>query len=108
MRKTDQYVVNALQLTYNHGISNYVGGVYDIVLGLLGCLGCACLWLFSCAMRNRSTKEYLVAKQRRPAEPKLGPVFVTLMEHPHRRSDAKLPEWRPLELPSAVQDRSSR
>ena len=103
--RMDRYVANTLRVSYEYGISNYVRGVYSIVVGLLGLVGCIGIGVARLTMLNRSAKEYLIAKKRRPPDQLIGPVFVTLMEHPHKRSDAKLPEWRPLELPSVLQDR---
>ena len=104
-KRIDPYVSKALHVAYKRGIADYIVGVYQIVVGTAGLIGCLLVWIARHAMLNRSTKEYLTAKKQVPPKQVRGPIFVTLAEHPHKRSDLKLPEWRPLETPSMLQDR---
>ena len=104
-KRMDPDMSKALHVAYKRGIADYVVGVYQIVVGLAGLLGCILIWIARRAMLNRSAKDYLVAKKQLPPQQERGPIFVTLAEHPHKRTDLQLPEWRPLETPSTLQDR---
>ena len=103
--RMDPYVSKTLRVAYKRGIADYAVGVYQIVVGTAGLIGCLLVWIARHAMLNRSAKDYLIAKKQLPPKQERGPIFVTLAEHPHKRTDLKLPEWRPLETPSTLQDR---
>ena len=106
MRMSDPYVSKQLHTAYRHGIADYLMGVYQIVVGLAGLVGLATVFVARYAM-NRSAKKYLIAKKRLPVEHPVGPVFAMRAEHPHKRSDLQLPEWKPIETPSTLQDRGA-
>lgn len=101
---TDPYVKKNLGRIYKKGVAPCAVGVYQILVGFIGLTGMGLIWIARLAM-NRSIRPYLEAKKRIPIAPAKGPVFIGQAEHPHKRSDAVLPEWRPIETPSTLQRR---
>jgi hypothetical protein len=105
-KRIDPYVSNQLRALWQSGIAKHVSGVYEIVIAVVGMFGLLLVWTARFAMRNRSITRYLTRKGQLPPAQLPGPVFVTRALHPHRRSDLQLPEWRPIDTPSEVQDRT--
>ncbi len=106
--RNHSYITRRLHETVKHGIAPCTVGVYQILVGLVGLFGLLLTWIARQAM-NRSIKPYLQAKKRIPPTRIVGPVFVSRALHPHgTRTDAQLPEWKPIERPSTLQDRGGR
>lgn len=101
------YVVNRLRFLNEHGISKCLLGGCQIALALVELLGILVVKTTRFVMKRKTVTAYLVAKKIVPETPKIGPVFVTMATHPHKRSDTRLPEWREIESPSRIGERDA-